>query len=186
MEQRIALCFSCACLFFRKFVHLNALCLPWSVLQRRQLLVAFVFTCSLTVSVSGSGIVEIKSYMFGADANLAKFGLFATKAIALCFSVAGFGIGTEGPLIHVSVCVALFLHALAIPEPKGTRSISHHAQSFVCAAAAASMGVSMGVPMGGVLFALEEISLHFERKTLWLSFICAVVSSLAMRVSLVG
>ena len=48
---------------------------------------------------------------------------------------------------------------------------------MITASTAAGVAVAFGAPLGGILFSLEEISYYFGAKTLWRSFLCALVAA---------
>lgn len=49
------------------------------------------------------------------------------------------------------------------------------------AAAAAGISVAFGSPIGGVLFSLEQLSFYFPDKTMWQSFVCAMVAAVTLQ-----
>jgi chloride channel 3/4/5 len=100
------------------------------------------------------------------------------KSIGLCLTVAsGLWLGKEGPLVHVACCCAnLFL--------KGFKSLNGNEarkREVLSAAAAAGISVAFGSPIGGVLFSLEQLSYYFPDKTMWQSFVCAMVAAVTLQ-----
>jgi chloride channel 3/4/5 len=59
-------------------------------------------------------------------------------------------------------------------------------REILTAASAAGVAVAFGSPIGGVLFAIEEMSHNFTNKTMWQSFVCALVATFTLSVSRVG
>lgn len=53
-------------------------------------------------------------------------------------------------------------------------------REIVTAASAAGVAVAFGSPIGGVLFALEEMTVNFPIKTMWRSFFCALVATVTL------
>lgn len=53
-------------------------------------------------------------------------------------------------------------------------------REIVTAASAAGVAVAFGSPIGGVLFALEEMAVNFPIKTMWRSFFCALVATVTL------
>ena len=53
-------------------------------------------------------------------------------------------------------------------------------REMVTAASAAGVATAFGSPIGGVLFALEEMTLNFPIKTMWRSFFCALVATVTL------
>lgn len=49
------------------------------------------------------------------------------------------------------------------------------------AAAASGISVAFGSPIGGVLFSLEQLSYYFPDKTMWASFVCAMVAAVTLQ-----
>jgi chloride channel 3/4/5 len=49
------------------------------------------------------------------------------------------------------------------------------------AAAAAGISVAFGSPIGGVLFSLEQLAYYFPDKTMWQSFVCAMIAAVTVQ-----
>ncbi|KAF3221919.1 H(+)/Cl(-) exchange transporter 5 [Orbilia oligospora] len=101
------------------------------------------------------------------------------KSLGLCLSVAsGLWLGKEGPLVHVACSCANILmkpfHSISRNEARKREILS--------AAAAAGISVAFGSPIGGVLFSLEQVSYYFPDKTMWQSFVCAMVAAVTLQV----
>lgn len=54
-------------------------------------------------------------------------------------------------------------------------------REILSAAAAAGISVAFGSPIGGVLFSLEQLSYYFPDKTMWQSFVCAMVAAVTLQ-----
>jgi chloride channel 3/4/5 len=54
-------------------------------------------------------------------------------------------------------------------------------REVLSAAAAAGISVAFGAPVGGVLFSLEQLSYYFPDKTMWSSFVCAMVAAVTLQ-----
>jgi len=54
-------------------------------------------------------------------------------------------------------------------------------RQVLSAAAAAGISVAFGSPIGGVLFSLEQLSYYFPDKTMWQSFVCAMVAAVTLQ-----
>ncbi|KAF7587527.1 hypothetical protein BBP40_007086 [Aspergillus hancockii] len=117
-----------------------------------------------------SGIPEIKTILGGF--------LYNTLTFAKCLSVAsGLWLGKEGPLVHVACCCASVIM-------KPFESLNHNEarkREVLSAAAAAGISVAFGAPIGGVLFSLEQLSYYFPDKTMWQSFVCAMVAAMTLQ-----
>jgi chloride channel 3/4/5 len=89
----------------------------------------------------------------------------------------GLWLGKEGPLVHVACCCAnLFLKGF-----KSLNSNEARKREVLSAAAAAGISVAFGSPIGGVLFSLEQLSYYFPDKTMWQSFVCAMVAAVTLQ-----
>ena len=95
-----------------------------------------------------------------------------------CLAVAsGLWVGKEGPLVHVACCCANIIM-------KPFTSISQNEarkREILSAAAASGISVAFGSPIGGVLFSLEQLSYYFPDKTMWQSFVCAMVAAVTLQ-----
>jgi len=86
-------------------------------------------------------------------------------------------LGKEGPLVHVACCCANL-----IMKPFDTLSKNEARKREVLSAAAASgISVAFGSPIGGVLFSLEQLSYYFPDKTMWQSFVCAMIAAVMLQ-----
>lgn len=95
-----------------------------------------------------------------------------------CLAVAsGLWLGKEGPLVHVACCCANL-----IMKPFPSLSLNEARKREILSAAAASgISVAFGSPIGGVLFSLEQLSYYFPDKTMWQSFVCAMVAAVTLQ-----
>eukprot|EP01071_Lankesteria_metandrocarpae_P015636 Lankesteria_metandrocarpae@DN991_c0_g1_i1.p1 len=136
-------------------------------------------------TAAGSGIPEVKTSLGGywLPGVLSGWSL-VIKCVGLTFATAsGLALGKEGPLVHIACCWANILHHFSLRK----RLDQHPADSdirkreIVSAASSAGVSVAFGAPLGGVLFALEEVSSQFPPRTLWKCFFCAVVAALSLK-----
>ncbi|EUC44875.1 hypothetical protein COCMIDRAFT_96959 [Bipolaris oryzae ATCC 44560] len=126
-----------------------------------------------------SGIPEIKTVLGGFVIRHFLGGwTLVTKTIGLCLAVAsGLWLGKEGPLVHVACCSAnLFMKLFSSVNGNEARK-----REVLSAAAAAGISVAFGAPIGGVLFSLEQLSYYFPDKTMWSSFVCAMVAAVTLQ-----
>ena len=95
-----------------------------------------------------------------------------------CLSVAsGLWLGKEGPLVHLACCCAnLIMKPFASLGQNEARK-----REILSAASAAGISVAFGSPIGGVLFSLEQLSYYFPDKTMWQSFVCAMVAAVTLQ-----
>ncbi len=126
-----------------------------------------------------SGIPEIKTVLGGFIIRRFMGGwTLVIKSLGLCLAVAsGLWLGKEGPLVHVACCCAnLFMKLSPSLNDNEARK-----REVLSAAAAAGISVAFGSPIGGVLFSLEQLSYYFPDKTMWQSFVCAMVAAVTLQ-----
>ena len=126
-----------------------------------------------------SGIPEIKTVLGGFVIRRFMGGwTLAVKSLGLCLAVAsGLWLGKEGPLVHVACCCANIFMKLSL----SLNDNEARKREVLSAAAAAGISVAFGSPIGGVLFSLEQLSYYFPDKTMWQSFVCAMVAAVTLQ-----
>lgn len=126
-----------------------------------------------------SGIPEIKTVLGGfVIRRFLGAWTLTIKSIGLCLAVAsGMWLGKEGPLVHVACCCANIFMKL-FPSVNGNEA---RKREVLSAAAASGISVAFGSPIGGVLFSLEQLSYYFPDKTMWASFVCAMVAAVTLQ-----
>ncbi|KAK8238588.1 chloride channel [Phyllosticta capitalensis] len=125
-----------------------------------------------------SGIPEIKTVLGGFVIRyfMGSWTLII-KSLGLCLAVAsGLWLGKEGPLVHVACCCANVIMKLF----SSINNNEARKREVLSAAAAAGISVAFGAPVGGVLFSLEQLSYYFPDKTMWQSFVCAMLGAVAL------
>jgi chloride channel 3/4/5 len=128
---------------------------------------------------SGSGIPEIKTILSGfVIKGFLGFRVLLVKAIGAIFAVsAGLCLGKEGPFVHISTCVGYLVGRLFEKYRDNDRKM----RELLSAACASGLSVAFGAPIGGVLFAYEEIATYFPRKVMWRAFLCSLVAAIVLR-----
>lgn len=127
---------------------------------------------------AGSGISEIKCILGGFIINgFLSFTTLAIKSLTLPLSIgSGLSVGKEGPSVHVACAIGNVVAKLF-----ATYRDSHaKMREILTASSAAGVAVAFGSPIGGVLFAIEEMSHNFTNKTMWKSFVCALVATFTL------
>lgn len=129
-------------------------------------------------AAAGSGISEIKCILSGFDKpGFLSFSTMIIKSIALPLAIAsGLSVGKEGPSVHMAACIG---HVIADQFQKFSSS-RRQMREVVTAASAAGVAVAFGSPVGGVLFAFEEMTIHFPIQTMWRSFFCAMIATVTL------
>ena len=128
---------------------------------------------------AGSGIPEIKTILGGfVMPHFLSGWTLLVKSLGLILSVgAGLNLGKEGPFVHVASCCG----NLACEWFPKYRANEAKKREILSASCAAGVSVAFGAPIGGVLFSLEEVSSYFPNKTMWRTFLCAVVAGLTLK-----
>ncbi|OBZ72186.1 H(+)/Cl(-) exchange transporter 3 [Grifola frondosa] len=127
-----------------------------------------------------TGIPEIKAILSGyvLDSFLSPWTLLI-KALGLALAVAsGLSLGKEGPMVHISCCMAYLLSRLF----KQFRNNEAEKRKLLGAAAAAGVSVAFGSPLGGVLFGLEELdTFSSEGDVMWRGFVTSVLAAVCLQ-----
>lgn len=79
--------------------------------------------------------------------------------------------------MHIATCCA-YLVASWFPK---YRDNGRKMREMLAAGCAAGLSVAFGAPIGGVLFAYEEISTYFPRKVLWRAFLCSLFAAIVLK-----
>ncbi|GMN57533.1 hypothetical protein TIFTF001_026630 [Ficus carica] len=151
--------------------------------------VAAVLCVCFAPTAAGPGIPEIKAYLNGVDTpNMYGATTLIVKIIGSIGAVsAGLDLGKEGPLVHIGSCIASLLgqggpdnHRIKwrwlryFNNDRDRRDlITCGASSGVCAA--------FRSPVGGVLFALEEVATWWRSALLWRTFFSTAVVVVVLR-----
>lgn len=146
--------------------------------------IAFAACASLLVQnyapyAKHNGIPEIKTVLGGfVIRRFMGLWTLVVKSLGLCLAVAsGLWLGKEGPLVHVACCCAnLFMKLSPSLNDNEARK-----REVLSAAAASGISVAFGSPIGGVLFSLEQLSYYFPDKTMWQSFVCAMIAAVTLQ-----
>lgn len=140
---------------------------------------ASVIVKNFAIYAKHSGIPEIKTVLGGfVIQRFMSLWTLVVKSLGLCLAVAsGLWLGKEGPLVHVACCCANLLMKL-FPSLNDNEA---RKREVLSAAAAAGISVAFGSPIGGVLFSLEQLSYYFPDKTMWQSFVCAMVAAVTLQ-----
>lgn len=112
---------------------------------------------------SGGGIPEV---MVAIEVDPAKASIWAGTRVAvvkffssLTCALGGGAIGREGPTIQIAAAI---FYSLGMPFRRIWPSLSH--QSLLVAGGSAGIAAAFNTPLGGIVFAVEELSQqHFNR-----------------------
>jgi chloride channel 3/4/5 len=146
--------------------------------------IAFALSAALLVKqyssyARSSGIPEIKTVLGGFVIRRFLGGwTLITKSLGLCLAVSsGMWVGKEGPMVHVACCCA---NVIMKPFTNISQNEARKREVF-SAASSAGISVAFGAPIGGVLFSLEQLSYYFPDKTMWQSFVCAMIAAVTLQ-----
>ncbi|KAG0584002.1 hypothetical protein KC19_3G178600 [Ceratodon purpureus] len=140
-------------------------------------------------SAAGSGIPEVKAYLNGVDTpNIFSIKTLFVKILGSIGSVAGgLIVGKEGPLVHVGSCIASILgqggsvkHGLTCKWLRYLKN-DRDRRDLVTCGAAAGVAAAFRAPVGGVLFAMEEVTSWWRGPLLWRAFFTTAVVAVVLR-----
>ncbi|KAJ1978280.1 hypothetical protein H4R35_001968 [Dimargaris xerosporica] len=128
---------------------------------------------------AGGGIPEVKIILSGfVIRGFLGLQTLIVKCTGLVFSVAsGMITGKEGPCVHVACCVGNIACRLFEKFEKNDAK----RREILSASAAAGVAMAFGAPIGGVLFSLEQVSYYFPHKTMFRSYLCALVTAMTLK-----
>ncbi|CAN6475479.1 unnamed protein product [Victoria cruziana] len=173
------------------------------MLENRYLLAFFAYSgCNLVLAAfaaticayiapaaAGSGIPEVKAYLNGVDAPsiLAPSTLFVKIFGSIGGVSAGFVIGKEGPMVHTGSCIASLLGQGGSRKYHITWTWLRYFKNdrdrrdLVTCGSAAGVAAAFRAPVGGVLFALEEVASWWRSALLWRTFFTTAVVAVILR-----
>ncbi|GMI67476.1 chloride channel B [Hibiscus trionum] len=150
---------------------------------------AAVLCVCFAPTAAGPGIPEIKAYlngvdtpdMFGANTLLVKiFGSIGAVS-------AGLDLGKEGPLVHISCCIASLL-AQGGPDNYRLKwrwlryfNNDRDRRDIITCGSSSGVCAAFRAPVGGVLFALEEVATWWRSALLWRTFFSTAVVVVVLR-----
>ena len=147
----------------------------------------FVSACLVVYqpAAAGSGIPEIIGFLNGTRIkDIFKVQTLIVKFLSCAFAVGcGMPVGYEGPMIHLGSLVAAGMSQFksatfecSLPCFSRFRN-SEDRRNFISAGAAAGIASAFGAPVGGLLFAMEEVSSFWKNKLSWQVFFCCMVAT---------
>lgn len=150
--------------------------------------VAGALVCFVEPLAAGSGIPEVKCRLNGVDLpNIVAPKTYVAKAVGVLFSVAsGLPCGKEGPMIHSGAVIGGILARVGAWAFPGEYDAVLDSRDLITAGAAAGVAAAFGAPLGGVLFAMEEGSSHWNLRIFLETFVSSAISALALNFFLVN
>ncbi|KAI4344196.1 hypothetical protein L6164_011447 [Bauhinia variegata] len=152
-------------------------------------LFAATITAFIAPAATGSGIPEVKAYLNGVDAP----GIFTVRTlfVKIIGSISAVSssllIGKAGPLVHTGACVASVLgqggskrYGLTWKWLRYFKN-DRDRRDLVTCGSAAGIAAAFRAPVGGVLFALEEMASWWRSDLLWRTFFTAATVAIVLR-----
>ncbi|KAG6757494.1 hypothetical protein POTOM_037806 [Populus tomentosa] len=143
-------------------------------------------------AAAGSGIPEIKGYLNGLDIpGILLFRTLIGKIFGSIGSVGGgLALGKEGPLVHTGACIASLLgqggstkYHLSLRWLQVFKS-DRDRRDLVTCGCAAGVAAAFRAPVGGVLFALEEVTSWWRSQLMWRVFFTSAVVAVVVRTAM--
>ncbi|XP_057459574.1 putative chloride channel-like protein CLC-g isoform X2 [Actinidia eriantha] len=152
-------------------------------------LFASMITAYISPEAAGSGIPEVKAYLNGVDAP----GIFSlrTLVVKIVGSISAVSsslhIGKAGPMVHTGACVAALMGQGGSKKYRLTWKWLQYFKNdrdrrdLVTCGSAAGVAAAFRAPVGGVLFALEEMASWWRGALLWRAFFTTAVVAIVLR-----
>ena len=139
----------------------------------------------LRPSAAGSGLPELIGFLNGTFIRrIFNLKTYVAKFISCVLSVgSGMPVGPEGPMIHLGSIIGAGLSqfqsktlGFQLPFFERFRNPEDR-RNFISAGAAAGISSAFGAPVGGLLFAMEEMSSFWSMELSWQVLFCSMVSA---------
>ncbi|KAJ7979001.1 Chloride channel protein [Quillaja saponaria] len=152
-------------------------------------LFASVITAFVAPAAAGSGIPEVKAYLNGVDApGIYTLRTLFVKIIGSITAVSSsLLVGKAGPMVHTGACVASLLGQGGSKRFgltwKWLRFFKNDRdrRDLVTCGSAAGIAAAFRSPVGGVLFALEEMASWWRSALLWRAFFTTAIVAIVLR-----
>ncbi|KAM1742589.1 chloride channel protein CLC-d-like isoform X1 [Malus sylvestris] len=143
-------------------------------------------------AAAGSGIPEIKGYLNGVDIHgVLLFRTLIGKIFGSIGSVGGgLALGKEGPLVHTGACIASLLgQGGSTKYHLSSRWLQifnsdRDRRDLVTCGCAAGVSAAFRAPVGGVLFALEEVTSWWKSQLMWRVFFTSAIVAVVVRTAM--
>ncbi|KAL5864481.1 hypothetical protein ACOSQ3_001995 [Xanthoceras sorbifolium] len=151
--------------------------------------IAAVLCVCFAPTAAGPGIPEIKAYLNGVDTpNMFGATTLIVKIIGSIGAVsAGLDLGKEGPLVHIGSCIASLL-GQGSPDNNSKKwrwlryfNNDRDRRDLITCGASSGVCAAFRAPVGGVLFALEEVATWWRSALLWRTFFSTAVVVVVLR-----
>ncbi|CAL0299181.1 unnamed protein product [Lupinus luteus] len=152
-------------------------------------LIAAMLCVCFAPTAAGPGIPEIKAYLNGVDTpNMYGANVLFVKIFGSIGAVsAGLDLGKEGPLVHIGSCIASLL-GQGGPDSYRIKwrwlryfNNDRDRRDLITSGASSGVCAAFRAPVGGVLFALEEVATWWRSALLWRTFFSTAVVVVVLR-----
>ncbi|KAL2249487.1 UNVERIFIED_CONTAM: putative chloride channel-like protein CLC-g [Sesamum indicum] len=152
-------------------------------------LLASLITAFVAPEAAGSGIPEVKAYLNGVDVPaIFSFQTLVVKIVgSICAVSSSLNVGRAGPLVHTGACVAAIVGQGRSKKFRLTWKWQRYFKNdwdmrdLVTCGAAAGIAAAFHAPVGGLLFALEEIASWWRGTLLCETFFTTAVVAIVLR-----
>lgn len=142
----------------------------------------------------GSGIPEVKAYLNGV--GMQSTGLFSLRTylakfvgVVMAYS-SGIMVGPEGPLVHLGAITGysvtsgkhIFQTCRSVCPNQSSWVNDRERRDFVSVGAAAGFALAFGAPVGGVLFAFEELASFWSPALMWRTLTATLLGTISLLV----
>lgn len=137
---------------------------------------------------AASGVPEVMAYLNGCLIRKVFniYSLFVKFLSCMLAVASGMPVGPEGPMIHLGAILGAGISqgesttfGFAFPIFPSLRN-SKDKRDFITAGVAAGVAVAFGTPIGGLLFAFEEIASFWQRSLGWQIFFSCMCATFAL------
>lgn len=149
------------------------------------LLLSTTMVVYIRPSAESSGMPELIGFLNGTlIRHIFNLKTLVVKFLSCAFAVAsGMPVGPEGPMIHMGALIGAGVSQFKSTTLGIDLSVferfrnSQDRRNFISAGAAAGIASAFGAPVGGLLFAMEEVSSYWDMRLSWQTFFCCMVSA---------
>jgi chloride channel 3/4/5 len=138
------------------------------------------FLCKhFAIFAAGGGINEVKTIVSGhvAPRYFNAWTMFVKALCVSCSTGSGLAVGKEGPFVHLGACSSDVIGRLfGSSFRNGVKR-----RELISAGAGGGLAVAFGAPIGGVVFAIEEISSFFTFRGMLHTLMCGVAAVLTLK-----
>ncbi|XAR58272.1 hypothetical protein NMG60_11026707 [Bertholletia excelsa] len=148
-------------------------------------MVAALLCVFFAPTAAGPGVPEIKAYLNGVNTpNMFEATTLIVKVIGNIAAVsANLDLGREGPMVHIGTCIGSLIGQGRHIKWGWFRHFNNDRDHRDVITIGASSGVcaAFRAPVGGVLFALEEVATWWRSALLWRTFFSTAVVVMVLR-----